>query len=108
MTLHPISGVITVKQAGSAFDRELVSRHYLTVEAIDDLGKGNRNTVPLIVNVNDINDNAPMFLQNKYEAVLMENKDQFEAPLVAEAFDIDLNGNNIYIWLLLIDLIKLK
>ncbi|KAL2733633.1 cadherin-23 [Vespula maculifrons] len=92
LILDPISGVITVKQTGPSFDRELVSRHYLTIEARDDLGKGNRNTAQLIVNINDVNDNAPVFLQNKYEAVLLENEDHFEAPLVVEAFDIDLNG----------------
>ncbi|XP_061729835.1 cadherin-23 [Cydia pomonella] len=93
LSLNPISGVITVKQAGGdSFDRELVSRHYLTVEARDDLGKGNRNTAQLIVIIEDVNDNAPMFLANKYEARLLENERQFENPLVLEARDIDLNG----------------
>ncbi|XP_063377540.1 cadherin-23 [Cydia fagiglandana] len=93
LSLNPISGVITVKQAGGdSFDRELVSRHYLTVEARDDLGKGNRNTAQLIVNIEDVNDNAPMFLANKYEARLLENERQFENPLVLEARDLDLNG----------------
>ncbi|XP_073949712.1 cadherin 88C [Choristoneura fumiferana] len=91
--LNPISGVITVKVAGGdSFDRELISRHYLTVEARDDLGKGNRNTAQLIINIDDVNDNAPMFLANKYEARLLENEIQFENPLVLEARDIDLNG----------------
>ncbi|OAD57365.1 Cadherin-23 [Eufriesea mexicana] len=92
LSLNHLTGVITVKEPGPSFDRELLSRHYLTVEARDDLGKGNRNTVQLIVNVNDVNDNAPVFLQNKYEAVLLENEDHFESPLIVEAFDIDLNG----------------
>lgn len=91
--MDPLTGIITVKEPGTSFDRELVSRHYLTVEARDDLGKGNRNTVQLIVNVNDVNDNAPIFLQNKYEAVLLENEDHFQSPLIVEAFDIDLNGS---------------
>ena len=42
LTLDPVKGIITIKTDGSAFDRELVSRHYLTVEARDDLGFGNR------------------------------------------------------------------
>lgn len=92
LSLNPLSGVITVKESGSSFDRELVSRHYLTVEARDDLGRGNRNTAQLIVNILDVNDNAPVFLQNKYEIVLLENEEQFESPLIVEAFDIDLNG----------------
>lgn len=94
MNLNPISGVITVKQAGGDnFDRELIARHYLTVEARDDLGKGNRNTVQLIINIEDVNDNAPMFLANRYEARLLENEKQFENNLVLEARDIDLNGS---------------
>ncbi|OXU32081.1 hypothetical protein TSAR_007838 [Trichomalopsis sarcophagae] len=92
LTLNYNTGVITVKQPGVSFDRELVSRHFLTVEARDDLGKGNRNTAQLIVNITDVNDNAPAFLQNKYEAVLLENEELFDAPIVVEAFDIDLNG----------------
>ncbi|XP_058798620.1 cadherin-23 isoform X2 [Phymastichus coffea] len=92
LRLNYHTGAITVKEPGALFDRELVSRHYLTVEARDDLGKGNRNTAQLIVNINDVNDNAPAFLQNKYEAVILENENHFDAPLVVEAFDVDLNG----------------
>ncbi|XP_041988601.1 cadherin-23 isoform X1 [Aricia agestis] len=91
--LNPISGVITVKHAGDeSFDRELIYRHYLTVEARDDQGKGNRNTAQLVINIEDVNDNAPMFLANKYEARLLENELEFENPLVLEARDLDLNG----------------
>lgn len=92
LKLNSTSGIITVKQKGPGFDRELVARHYLTVEARDDLGKGNRDTVQLVVNIDDVNDNPPVFLQNKYEAVLLENKQQFELPITVEAFDIDLNA----------------
>ncbi|XP_069668723.1 cadherin-23 isoform X2 [Periplaneta americana] len=94
LTLDQNSGIITIKSDGSGFDRELVSRHYLTVEARDDLGFGNRNTVQLVVNIEDVNDNAPVFLQNKYEARLWENHMEFESPLYIEAVDLDLNGTN--------------
>ncbi|XP_046805505.1 cadherin-23 [Lucilia cuprina] len=91
--LNPITGLVTIKQpGGAAFDREIISRHYLTVEAIDNLGMGNRNTAQLIINIEDINDNAPTFLQRQYETTLMENKLEFEHPLQLEARDIDLNG----------------
>ncbi|XP_011499950.1 PREDICTED: cadherin-23 [Ceratosolen solmsi marchali] len=92
LTLNYNTGVITVREPGTSFDRELVSRHFLTVEARDDLGKGNRNTAQLLVNIEDVNDNPPAFLQNKYEAVLLENVEFFDTPVVLEAFDIDLNG----------------
>lgn len=74
------------------FDREQISKHFLTIEARDDLGSGNRNTVQLIVNVEDINDNSPRFLSNKYETRLKENHLIFESPVIVEARDLDLNG----------------
>ncbi|XP_017865167.1 PREDICTED: cadherin-23 [Drosophila arizonae] len=91
--LNPITGVITIKTPGSAaFDREIISRHYLTVEAIDNVGQGNRNTAQIILDIQDVNDNAPIFLHRQYEAKLLENKAEFETPLQVEARDLDLNG----------------
>lgn len=92
LSLDPVTGIITINSEQPLFDRELVDRHYLTVEAGDDLGKGNRNTVQLIIDVEDVNDNAPTFLQSKYEARLLENQLNFESPLLLEAHDKDLNG----------------
>lgn len=93
LSINVITGVVTLKQqGGNAFDRELVDRHYLTVEARDDMGHGNRNTVQLIINIEDVNDNPPIFIQSRYEARLLENKEHFENPLVVEAKDLDLNG----------------
>lgn len=92
LSLDPVTGVITVKSEGTLFDREVIDRHYLTVEAADDLGRGNRNTVQLIINVEDVNDNAPAFVQSRYEARLVENQLNFETPLILEAHDKDLNG----------------
>ncbi|XP_015840656.1 cadherin-23 isoform X2 [Tribolium castaneum] len=93
LNLHPTTGIISVKTAGGPnWDREQISRHYLTVEARDDLGQGNRITVQLIINIEDVNDNPPIFTQNRYEARLLENKLDFENPLKVEARDADLNG----------------
>ncbi|XP_062536316.1 cadherin-23 isoform X2 [Armigeres subalbatus] len=93
LALNPLTGVITIKAPGGhALDRELVQKHYLTIEARDNLGRGNRNSVQLVVHILDVNDNAPVFLQSMYEARLMENKLSFEAPLIVEARDADLNG----------------
>lgn len=93
LDLHPVSGIITVKTAGGPnWDREQVTRHYLTVEARDDLGNGNRNSVQLIINIQDVNDNPPVFTQTSYEARLLENKMDFENVLRIEARDADLNG----------------
>lgn len=93
LNLDTVSGVITIKKSGgNFFDRELFEKHYLTVEARDDLGEGNRNTVPLIISLEDINDNPPIFLQRKYETRLFENRRLFETTLQVEARDADLNG----------------
>jgi len=54
-----------------------------------------RNTVQLVVNVADVNDNPPVFLHSHYEARLMEGSSEFESPLVIEARDADLNGKVI-------------
>lgn len=99
LNIHPVSGVITVKTPGGpSWDREQVSRHFLTVEARDDLGNGNRNSVQLTINLEDVNDNNPVFVQAKYEARLLENQPEFQAVLRVEARDADLNGeiNNYY------------
>ncbi|KAH8250254.1 hypothetical protein KR026_009305 [Drosophila bipectinata] len=91
--LNPITGIITIREpGGSAFDREIVSRHYLTVEAIDSIGQGNRNTAQIIIDIQDVNDNAPTFPQRQYETKLLENQPEFETPLQLEARDADLNG----------------
>ena len=55
-----LSGVVTLSP-GHAFDRESSESHFFTVEARDEVGKGNRNSVELTVAVRDVNDNAPVF-----------------------------------------------
>lgn len=50
----------------------------------------------IIINVLDKNDNAPIFLQNKYEVRLLENKMDFETSLVVEATDMDQNGKTCF------------
>lgn len=86
------TGIITIVSERPLFDREFIDRHYLTAEAADDLGMGNRNTIQLIIDVTDVNDNAPEFLQAKYEARLLENHVNFDTSLIVRAHDKDLNG----------------
>lgn len=52
-----------------------------------------RNTVVVKVVVEDVNDHPPVFLQQKYEARLLENSDTFPESFVVSARDNDLNGN---------------
>uniref|UniRef100_A0A182T3Z4 Cadherin domain-containing protein n=1 Tax=Anopheles maculatus TaxID=74869 RepID=A0A182T3Z4_9DIPT len=93
--LDPRTGTITLMASDGdpVFDREIVQKHYLTVEARDNEGRGNRNTVPLILNVLDVNDNAPIFVQKRYEVRLKENAFEFESPIAVEARDNDLEGS---------------
>lgn len=92
-SLDPSTGIISVKtKAGNFFDRELYDKHFLTVEAKDNLGEGNRNSVSLVIALDDVNDNAPIFQQSKYETRLFENKRHFETQLQVLARDADLNG----------------
>ena len=77
LTLDPFSGMITTGTDDedtheTFFDRERISFHYLTVEARDDNGEGNRNSVELLIYVTDMNDNPPVFEANEYEAYLPE------------------------------------
>ena len=82
LSLDPITGVIRTgsedddnelkEELETFFDREKLDFHYLTVEARDDVGKGNRNTVELLIYVTDVNDNPPVFESKQYEAYLTE------------------------------------
>lgn len=49
LILDPESGLVTIGQDGPTFDRELVASHYLTVEARDQLGRGNRWLIHLLI-----------------------------------------------------------
>ncbi|XP_053680882.1 cadherin-23 [Anopheles nili] len=92
--LDPLTGIITITSTEPpVFDREIVQKHYLSVEARDNGGRGNRNTVPLVLTLLDVNDNAPMFVQKAYEVRLKENAFEFESPVVVEARDLDLEGS---------------
>lgn len=97
LSLDAETGVITITQSGDKeFDRETFSLHFLAVEARDNLGDGNRNIVQVVLSIQDVNDNAPVFLENKYEANLYENKMNFENILQVRAKDLDTNNQVTY------------
>ncbi|XP_045137140.1 cadherin-23-like [Portunus trituberculatus] len=91
LEMDPETGFITLRESG-ALDRESMAVHYLTAEARDDMGNGNRNTVVVKVVVEDVNDHPPVFLQPRYEARIHENAANFPEPLIVTARDNDLNG----------------
>ncbi|XP_054716346.1 cadherin-23-like [Uloborus diversus] len=92
--LDPVTGVISIKNADHGMDRETTAQYFVTVEARDSNGLGNRNTVQLVISVDDVNDNTPRFLQQKYEARLNENEENFLTPLIVQAQDDDLRGSS--------------
>lgn len=75
------TGLITVDAKGATgLDREVTASLELMVEARDENGRGLRSTVPLIVNLLDVNDNAPVFDKLIYEFILNSDQTNFTYP----------------------------
>ncbi|KAG8186276.1 hypothetical protein JTE90_004620 [Oedothorax gibbosus] len=91
--LDPVTGDLTLIRDG-VLDRERVPEFALTVEARDDVGKGTRSTAEVRVAIADANDNAPLFLQPRYDAVLNPDMRNFYEPLRVQAYDADDPGPN--------------
>jgi len=84
--INPQSGVITVKPCHSPgkcidYERQASKRYRLTVTAEDEGGEGFQVQVPLIINIIDANDNAPVFSQSEYGTSIRENQTTFVPPL---------------------------
>jgi len=75
-TLDTDTGLITVAM-GSSLDREMAAQLQLTVNARDENGEGNTGVAPLIVNLLDVNDNAPIFEKNVYKFTLNSDLTNF-------------------------------
>lgn len=88
-SLDGLTGEIKVIKDGKVFDRETVPEIFLTVEARDKIGKGNRATAQIRIILDDINDERPVFDRDIYEATLVENQLSFLRPLVVHATDRD-------------------
>lgn len=93
LALNPLTGVISVRNSpvnsSLYFDRERNTQHFLIVESRDAAGFGNRNTVQLVINITDVNDHPPRFVQNGYEVRISENAVQFEPDFFVTATDDD-------------------
>ncbi|KAM9165566.1 desmocollin-1 isoform 2-T2 [Pangshura tecta] len=73
-SVHHETGVITTLT--SQLDREIVGKHLLLVEVRDMAGQpfGLCNTGTVVINVGDVNDNAPCFVHSSYETKALENR----------------------------------
>lgn len=79
--IDPDTGLITVAM-GSSLDREMAAQLRLTVQARDENGRGNTGAAPLIVNLLDVNDNAPIFERDVYEFALNSDLTNFTTPAI--------------------------
>ncbi|XP_025090966.1 cadherin-23-like isoform X2 [Pomacea canaliculata] len=86
--IDPVSGVVSV--ASHNIDRETEDTYVLLVQAEDDGGLF--STMTLIITIEDINDNPPIFGQTTYSAILPENEMYFTQPLQLKATDDDEPG----------------
>ncbi|EFN81179.1 Cadherin-86C [Harpegnathos saltator] len=91
--MDPDTGLITVA-TGSSLDREMVAQFQLTVIARDEDGKGNTGTASLIVNLLDVNDNAPIFEKDVYEFTLNSDLTNFTGAAFIKATDADAEPPN--------------
>ncbi|XP_029030890.1 cadherin-23-like [Betta splendens] len=81
-------------------DREGQAAYVLVVEAIDNGPAGSRRTgtATVFVEVQDVNDNRPIFLQNSYETSIVESVPQGTSIVRVQATDADEgeNGRVLY------------
>lgn len=82
LKLDPETGKVVMATSEHGLDRETTPEYLLTVEARDENGRGNRNTVQLHLVLEDVNDNAPGFVLPSYEARIRENAADFRTPFV--------------------------
>ncbi|XP_072533494.1 cadherin-23 [Salminus brasiliensis] len=81
-------------------DRESQASYTLVIEAIDNGPAGDRKTGTATVHVEvlDVNDNRPIFLQNSYETTILESAPRGTSILQVQATDADQgeNGRVLY------------
>ncbi|KFQ29003.1 Protocadherin-23, partial [Merops nubicus] len=90
--LDQITGLLTTAQL---LDREIQERYSLTVMALDDGSPALSATQVLTIIVLDVNDEAPIFLKQVYEAAVHENQDPGEFVVKVEAVDRDAGLNSL-------------
>ncbi|XP_041078518.1 protocadherin gamma-A11-like isoform X8 [Polyodon spathula] len=74
-------------------DREKVSEYKFTITAIDQGEPALTSNLTIMLNISDVNDNAPEFNQGSYNAYVMENNSPGLSILSIQAKDPDANQN---------------
>ncbi|XP_076420000.1 cadherin-17 [Peromyscus maniculatus bairdii] len=72
-----------------ALDRETRAVHHLQLAALDSHGSIVEGPVPITIEVKDINDNRPMFLQSRYEGSVRQNSRPGKPFMYVNATDLD-------------------
>ncbi|KAG7458772.1 hypothetical protein MATL_G00224240 [Megalops atlanticus] len=89
-TLEENTGLLFL---AASLDYESESSHTMTVQATDNGHPQLSSTQTLTVSVMDVNDQAPVFEHNIYNATVMENRDPGEPVIRVTAFDKDSEEN---------------
>ena len=91
--IQPSSALITVVQELDYETRPLYSFPILVADSGD-----NRDTANVMINIIDVNDNAPVFVQSVYEVLVVENTpvDSFLTAVSATDIDSATNGEITY------------
>ncbi|XP_067673629.1 cadherin-87A-like [Haliotis asinina] len=79
----------------TCIDYETTQAYELTVTATDELGRGLSRTARLRIDIQDINDNPPAFVESEYVRSIFEGKTVTNDPLLARATDRDTVGGPI-------------
>uniref|UniRef100_A0A672YLY5 Protocadherin 2 alpha a 15 n=1 Tax=Sphaeramia orbicularis TaxID=375764 RepID=A0A672YLY5_9TELE len=87
------SGKIPILVVQKSLDRETAERHSLVLTAVDGGKPQKTGEMNILVNVLDINDNAPIFSKDVYSVMLDENAPAGTTVLQVNATDLD-NGPN--------------
>ncbi|XP_053564600.1 protocadherin Fat 3 isoform X2 [Bombina bombina] len=88
--IHPKTGAITVI---NNLDYENCKHFYLTVEAKDGGSPPLSAVATVNINLTDVNDNAPMFSQEVYSAVISEDASIGDSVIMVFAEDLDNPSN---------------
>ncbi|XP_062622203.1 cadherin-87A-like [Saccostrea cucullata] len=99
--IDPSSGVVFVENCptpgdGNCIDYEKKRRYDLTVTARDEEGSGQAVTINLIINILDVNDNAPEFTTAEYTSYIEESKTEPSPVVIVTANDPDSNSAVTY------------
>jgi len=70
-------------------DRESISVYHLNITATDSGTPARSTQTTLSIHVDDVNDNAPVFLQRTYRAIIDEEQDPPVAVVTVSATDFD-------------------